>query len=66
LKQERGHGQSDQESADKAASLSAARQVARQAPRVGVFLADTLAEPGAAAPDGKLGFVADNIRTEQT
>jgi len=28
--------------------------------RVGVFLADTLAEPGAAAPEGKLGFVADN------
>jgi predicted helicase len=33
--------------------------------RVGVFLADTLAEPGAAAPEGKLGFVADNIRTER-
>jgi Type ISP C-terminal specificity domain/N-6 DNA Methylase len=33
--------------------------------RVGVFLADTLAEPGAAAPEGKLGFVAENIRTER-
>ncbi|MGH6839432.1 MAG: N-6 DNA methylase, partial [Methylocella sp.] len=33
--------------------------------RVGVFLADTLAEPGAAAPVGKLGFVAENIRTER-
>jgi N-6 DNA Methylase len=33
--------------------------------RVGVFLADTLAEPGAAAPAGKLGFVAENIRTER-
>jgi hypothetical protein len=33
--------------------------------RVGVFLGDTLAEPGAAAPEGKLGFVADNIRTER-
>ena len=33
--------------------------------RVGVFLADTLAEPGAAAPAGGLGFFADNIRTER-
>ncbi len=33
--------------------------------RAGVFLADTLAEPGAAAPAGKLGFVAENIRTER-
>ena len=33
--------------------------------RVGVYLADTLAEPGAAAPEGRLGFVADNIRTER-
>jgi hypothetical protein len=33
--------------------------------RIGVFLADTLAEPGAAAPEGRLGFVADNIRTER-
>jgi predicted helicase len=33
--------------------------------RVGVYLADTLAEPGAAAPAGKLGFVAENIRTER-
>jgi predicted helicase len=33
--------------------------------RVGVYLADTLAEPGAAAPAGKLGFVADDIRTER-
>ena len=33
--------------------------------RVGVYLADTLAEPGAAAPEGKLGFVADNIRSER-
>ena len=33
--------------------------------RVGVFLADTLAEPGAAAPEGKLGFVAENIRSER-
>jgi hypothetical protein len=33
--------------------------------RVGVFLADTLAEPGAAAPVGRLGFVAENIRTER-
>ena len=33
--------------------------------RVGVFLTDTLAEPGAAAPEGRLGFVAENIRTER-
>jgi predicted helicase len=33
--------------------------------RVGVFLADTLAEPGAAAPEGSLGFVVENIRTER-
>ena len=33
--------------------------------RVGVFLTDTLAEPGAAAPVGHLGFVAENIRTER-
>jgi predicted helicase len=33
--------------------------------RVGVYLADTLAEPGAAAPEGRLGFVADNIRSER-
>ena len=33
--------------------------------RVGVFLTDTLAEPGAAAPVGRLGFVAENIRTER-
>ena len=33
--------------------------------RIGVFLTDTLAEPGAAAPVGSLGFVAENIRTER-
>jgi predicted helicase len=33
--------------------------------RLGIYLADTLAEPGAAAPTGKLGFVAENIRTER-
>jgi predicted helicase len=33
--------------------------------RVGVFLTDTLAEPGTAAPVGRLGFVAENIRTER-
>jgi len=34
-------------------------------PRLGVFLADTLAEPGAAAQEGPLGFVADGIRDER-
>jgi hypothetical protein len=33
--------------------------------RVGIYLADTLAEPGAAAPAGRLGFVAENIRRER-
>jgi predicted helicase len=33
--------------------------------RFGVFLTDTLARPGAAAPLGSLGFVAENIRTER-
>jgi hypothetical protein len=33
--------------------------------RLGVFLTDTLARPGAAAPLGSLGFVAENIRTER-
>lgn len=33
--------------------------------RIGVFLADTLSEPGAAAPTGQLGFVTENIRTER-
>ena len=33
--------------------------------RIGVFLTDTLAEPGAAAPAGRLGFVAENIRAER-
>jgi hypothetical protein len=34
-------------------------------PRLGVYLADTLAEPGAAAPMGPLGFVADGIAEER-
>ncbi len=34
-------------------------------PRLGVYLADTLAEPGAAAPTGPLGFVADGIADER-
>ncbi|MGO8737435.1 type ISP restriction/modification enzyme [Rhodoblastus sp.] len=33
--------------------------------RIGVFLTGTLAEPGAAAPAGSLGFVAEDIRTER-
>lgn len=33
--------------------------------RVGIYLADTLAEPGADAPEGRLGFVAGNIRKER-
>ena len=32
--------------------------------RLGVYLADTLAEPGASAPAGKLGYVADPIAEE--
>lgn len=34
-------------------------------PRLGVYLADTLAEPGAAAPMGPLGFVSDGIADER-
>lgn len=34
-------------------------------PRLGVFLADTLARPGADAPAGALGFVAGGIREER-
>lgn len=36
-----------------------------QLPRLGVYLADTLAEPGAAAPMGPLGFVSDGIADER-
>ena len=34
-------------------------------PRLGVYLTDTLAEPGAAAPAGVLGFVTEGIRDER-
>lgn len=34
-------------------------------PRLGIYLADTLAEPGAAAPAGPLGFVAAGIAEER-
>ena len=34
-------------------------------PRLGVYLADTLAEPGAAAPLGRLGFVSAGISDER-
>jgi Type ISP C-terminal specificity domain/N-6 DNA Methylase len=34
-------------------------------PRLGVYLADTLAEPGSAAPAGPLGFVAEGIAEER-
>ncbi len=34
-------------------------------PRLGIYLVDTLAEPGAAAPAGPLGFVADGIADER-
>ena len=34
-------------------------------PRLGVYLADTLAEPGAAAPMGPLGFVSEGIAEER-
>ena len=35
-----------------------------QLPRLGVYLADTLARPGAAAPMGPLGFVSEGIAEE--
>ncbi|QDX25703.1 N-6 DNA methylase [Sphingomonas suaedae] len=34
-------------------------------PRLGVYLTDTLAQPGAAAPAGPLGFVSDGIADER-
>jgi hypothetical protein len=34
-------------------------------PRLGVYLTDTLAEPGAAAPIGPLGFVSEGIADER-
>ncbi|MGZ8370119.1 MAG: type ISP restriction/modification enzyme [Caulobacteraceae bacterium] len=34
-------------------------------PRLGVYLTDTLAEPGSAAPLGSLGFVSEGIRDER-
>ena len=34
-------------------------------PRLGIYLADTLSRPGADAPQGPLGFVADGIRDER-
>ena len=34
-------------------------------PRLGIYLADTLAEPGAAAPAGRLGFVSAGIGDER-
>ena len=34
-------------------------------PRLGIYLTDTLARPGAAAPAGVLGFVSDGIRDER-
>jgi hypothetical protein len=34
-------------------------------PRLGIYLTDTLAEPGSAAPAGVLGFVSDGIRDER-
>lgn len=37
-----------------------------QLPRLGIYLADTLAEPNAAAPGGQLGFVARGIADERT
>jgi hypothetical protein len=37
----------------------------RDLTRLGIFLADTLAEPGAAAPIGPLGFVAEGIAEER-
>jgi hypothetical protein len=34
-------------------------------PRLGIYLADTLARPGAAAPAGPLGFVSEGMRDER-
>jgi hypothetical protein len=42
-----------------------AAEAALALPRLGIYLADTLAEPGAAAPAGSLGFVAQGIADER-
>lgn len=34
-------------------------------PRLGIYLADTLAEAGTSTPIGKLGYVAENIKSER-
>lgn len=34
-------------------------------PRLGIYLTDTLAQPGAAAPIGRLGFVSEGIADER-
>ena len=46
-------------------ALRAKREGAPHLPRLGVYLADTLAEPGAAAPAGPLGFVSAGIQDER-
>lgn len=48
-----------------ALSRRAEGEPALQLPRLGVYLADTLARPGAAAPAGPLGFVSAGIRDER-
>jgi hypothetical protein len=40
-------------------------ELSSELPRLGVYLTDTLAEPGAAAAVGPLGFVSDGIADER-
>ena len=51
--------------APRADEKSKRRKAAAPMPRLGVYLTDTLAEPGTAAPEGALGFVTQGIRDER-
>ncbi len=46
-------------------ALATGQNTGVELPRLGVFLTDTLAEPGAAAPLGSLGFVSEGITAER-
>lgn len=49
----------------RAADEEGGEPVAVDLPRLGVYLTDTLAAPGAEAPAGPLGFVSEGIRDER-
>lgn len=49
----------------RAGEAAGAAEPPLELPRLGVYLADTLSRPGAAAPGGPLGFVAEGIADER-